>query len=93
VAGPKAPQLRRIAVKHAAQRGRQLSTADHAMIAQIAEQTEALQGDAERVDARPPGVAEFLDAVWAALVLGVRTDDGRWDFIKQLTLAKDEALR
>jgi MoxR-like ATPase len=92
VPSPDAEHMARIAAKHAALRGRSLGPGELALVDEIAETTQKLQGTARSLHLRPPGVAEFLDAVWAALDLGITTADTRWEYIKGLTLAKDEGL-
>ena len=92
VSAPEATHLQRIAVAHAKVRERQLSKADHDLIAEIAVMTESLQGTAGDLQIRAPGVAEFLDAVWAALELGITVTDDRWRYVKRMTIAKDERL-
>ena len=54
--------------------------------------TESLQTPAKELRIRAPGIAEFLDAVWAALDLGITTKDDRWRYVRRMTLAKDERL-
>ena len=92
ISSPDAKRMKRIAAGHAKLRKRSLSPAERKVISEIAEVTERLQGTARDLRLRPPGVAEFLDAVWAALDLGVTTQDDRWQYVKQLTLAKEEGL-
>lgn len=92
VPAPSAEHMKRIAAEHAALRKRTLSASDRALIGEIATTTEKLQGAAKSLHLRPPGVAEFLDAVWAALDLGITTKDKRWEYVKRLTLAKEEGL-
>jgi len=89
---PNAEHLRRIAAAHAALRERRLSQADLRLIAEIATMTENLQAAAKDLRSRAPGVAEFLDAVWAALELGITVTDDRWRYVKRMTIAKDERL-
>jgi MoxR-like ATPase len=89
---PEADHLKRIAAAHAKSRERPLSDADLSLIAEIAAMTESLQKPAKELRIRPPGIAEFLDAVWAALDLGITTQDDRWQYVRRMTLAKDERL-
>ena len=89
---PKEDHLKRIAAAHARSRKRPLSDDDRRLIAEIAVMTEGLQTRARELRIRAPGIAEFLDAVWAALDLGITTQDDRWQYVRRMTLAKDERL-
>lgn len=92
VPAPDPAHLERIAAAHARVWGRPLQKAEEKLVAEIAEHTSELQDEARAMDLRPPGVAEFLDAVTAAMQLGITVDDPRWTFVRRLTLAKDERL-
>lgn len=89
---PSVEHMERIAAAHARIVDRTLNTGQRDLIRQIAVVTSELQEKAVERQLRPPGVAEFLDAVWAALDLGIGIDDETWTYVKQLTLAKDEGL-
>jgi MoxR-like ATPase len=92
IPSPDANRMRRIAAEHAKIRKRSFSPAERRVISEIAKATERLQAAARDLRLRPPGVAEFLDAVWAALDLGITTQDDRWQYVRRLTLAKEEGL-
>jgi MoxR-like ATPase len=89
-------RLLEIAESHAQAGGIELSGRDMKVVGRIADRIEDLRQAAADRNARPPGIAEFLDAVWACLAEdidpGNRQDD-RWAFVESMTLRKDRRLR
>jgi MoxR-like ATPase len=85
-------QLVRIARAHAAADDRALGERDVAMLGAIAAKVTDLQEEAVDSDLRPAGIAEFLDAAWAALATGIGPDDDEWVFVESMTLRKDRRL-
>ena len=92
VPDPTSGQLELIAHAHADARSRVLTAEQTEIVAELAERTAALQAPAKELRVRPPGVAEFLDAVWATLDLGIDLGDPRWEFVRRMTIAKDTRL-
>jgi MoxR-like ATPase len=91
---PDPKQLVTIAAAHAADRQQPLTDDTKALVLRIAEKVKQLQDKAERARLRGPGIAEFLDAVWACLGEGIDPkSDERWAFVESMTLAKDRRLR
>lgn len=92
----KPPRLEQIAKAHARAAGIKLASADEAIIGRIANRIEKLQEAADERKARAPGIAEFLDAVWACLSERIEPDDledSRWALLESMTLRKDRRLR
>ena len=89
---PSVEHMARIAAAHAHNAKRTLTQAEQELIREIAVATGELQDHAREHKLRPPGVAEFLDAVWAALDLGIGIKSDEWQYVKRLTLAKDDGL-
>lgn len=85
---PSADQLVAIALAHAKHEGRVLSTGKRARIRRIAEKVTALHETAHVNSLRAPGIAEFLDAVWACLDTGVDPDSEQWEQVQSMTLTK-----
>ena len=59
-------------------------------IRRIAEKVKELQVEARIIKLRAPGIAEFLDAVWAVLDTGIDPDGEQWELVQAMTLAKDQ---
>lgn len=89
---PSVEHMARIAAAHARDAKRTLTATEQELIREIAVATGELQDHAREHKLRPPGVAEFLDAVWAALDLGISIKSDEWQYVKRLTLAKDDGL-
>jgi len=92
IPAPDVGHMQRIAARHAKLRHRPLTEPERKVIGELAVTTQRLQDAARDLHLRAPGVAEFLDAVWAVLDLGITTEDDRWKYVTRLTLAKDERL-
>ena len=60
-----------------------------ARIRRVAEKVTDLRAEARAKNLRAPGIAEFLDAVWACLDTGIDPDGDRWESVQSMTLAKD----
>ena len=58
----------------------------------IAERVQRLRLDARELAVRPPGTAEYLDAVRACHHLGITVRSSKWAAISRLTLAKNKDL-
>ena len=86
---PTSDHMERIAVQHSITQGRPFTPDQLAVVKKVAGLTESLQKAAHEQKKRPPGVAEFLDTVWAAVELEITVDDDRLEFVKKLTLTKD----
>jgi MoxR-like ATPase len=86
---PGTDQLVAIAVAHAKHEGRSLSKTKKERIRRIAEKVTELQAEAHTKKLRAPGIAEFLDAVWACLDMGIDPDGPQWESVQSMTLAKD----
>jgi MoxR-like ATPase len=86
---PSTDQLVAIAIAHAKHEGRSITAMKRARIRRIAEKVTDLQVEARVNKLRPPGIAEFLDAVWAVLDTGIDPDGEQWELVQAMTLAKD----
>jgi MoxR-like ATPase len=86
---PNADRLVGIARLHFTGPGR---TFDRELCRKLAEQVATLQKQAEKQGSRPPGVAEYLDAVRACLALNITPGDSRaWRILAEVTLAKEHS--
>lgn len=90
---PSADQLVAIALAHAKHEERSLNTSKRARIRRIAEKVTDLGEQARAKNLRAPGIAEYLDAVWACLDTNVDPDGEQWELVQSMTLAKDPAWR
>ena len=86
---PSTDQLVAIALAHAKHEGRSLTKTKKARIRRVAEKVTALREEALAKKLRAPGIAEFLDAVWACLDTGIDPDGEHWESVQSMTLAKD----
>jgi MoxR-like ATPase len=87
---PEPEMLARIAEAHAEHRELSFSSDQMDLVLEIAELIKSLQAAATESRSRPPGVAEFLDTVWAVIDLQVETTtDPRWEYVQRMTLTKD----
>ena len=86
---PSTDQLVAIALAHAKHEGRSLTKTKKARIRRVAEKVTELREEAGAKKLRAPGIAEFLDAVWACLDTGIDPDGERWESVQSMTLAKD----
>jgi hypothetical protein len=87
---PDTDQLVAIAVAHARHEGRSLTRTKRARIRRVAEKVTELREEARVKKLRAPGIAEFLDAVWACLDTGIDPDSDQWQSVQSMTLAKDQ---
>jgi MoxR-like ATPase len=87
---PSNDQLVTIALAHAKHEGRSLTKTKKAHIRRVAEKVIELREEARAKKLRAPGIAEFLDAVWACLDTGIDPDSDQWDSVQSMTLAKDQ---
>jgi MoxR-like ATPase len=87
---PSVDQLVAIALAHAKHEGRTITASKKARIRRIAEKVRELQVEARIIKLRAPGIAEFLDAVWAVLDTGIDPDGEQWELVQAMTLAKDQ---
>lgn len=87
---PSVDQLVAIALAHAKHEGRSITASKKARIRRIAEKVDELRADARVNKLRAPGIAEFLDAVWAVLDTGIDPDGEQWELVQAMTLAKDQ---
>ncbi len=62
------------------------------LCALIAERVERLRSEAQELAVRPPGTAEYLDAVRACRQLGITVSSPQWAAVSRLTLAKNKVL-
>jgi MoxR-like ATPase len=87
---PEPKVLVEIAKAHAKHRKHSFSAAQLKLVHEIADLIQSLQVAATASRSRPPGVAEFLDTVWAVIDLEVATTaDHRWKYVKGMTLTKE----
>jgi MoxR-like ATPase len=86
---PSTDQLVAIALAHAKHEGRSLTRTKKARIRRVAEKVTELREEARAKKLRAPGIAEFLDAVWACLETGIDPDGDQWESVQSMTLAKD----
>ena len=87
---PGTDQLVAIAVAHARHDGCSLTRTKRARIRRVAEKVTELREEARLKKLRAPGIAEFLDAVWACLDTGIDPDGDQWQSVQSMTLAKDQ---
>ncbi len=87
---PSTDQLVAIALAHAKNEGRSLTKTKKARIRRVAEKVTELREEARAKTLRAPGIAEFLDAVWACLDTGIDPDGDQWESVQSMTLAKDQ---
>ena len=87
---PSTDQLVAIALAHAKHEGRSLTKTKKARIRRVAEKVTELREEARAKKLRAPGIAEFLDAVWACLDTGIDPDGDQWESVQSMTLAKDQ---
>jgi MoxR-like ATPase len=86
---PSADQLVAIALAHAKHEGRSLTKIKKERIRRVAEKVTELREAAQAKSLRAPGIAEFLDAVWACLDTGIDPDGDQWESVQSMTLAKN----
>jgi MoxR-like ATPase len=86
---PSADQLVAIALAHAKHEGRSLTKIKKERIRRVAEKVTELREAAQAKQLRAPGIAEFLDAVWACLDTGIDPDGDLWESVQSMTLAKN----
>ena len=86
---PSVDQLVAIALAHAKHEGRSLTKTKKERIHRVAEKVTELREEARAKQVRAPGIAEFLDAVWACLDTGIDPDGDQWEFVQSMTLAKN----
>jgi hypothetical protein len=87
---PSTDQLVVIALAHARHEGLSLTKMKKARIRRVAEKVTELREGARARKLRAPGIAEFLDAVWACLDTGIDPDGDQWESVQSMTLAKDQ---
>jgi MoxR-like ATPase len=87
---PGTDQLVAIALAHAKHEGHSLTKTKKARIRRVAEKVTELREEARAKKLRSPGIAEFLDAVWACLDTGIDPDGDQWESVQSMTLAKDQ---
>jgi MoxR-like ATPase len=86
---PNADQLVKIARLHFSGPGRVF---EEELCRNLAGRVTLLQKQAEEQGSRPPGVAEYLDAVRACLALKITPGDSRaWQILSDVTLAKEHS--
>lgn len=81
---PDSEALQRIAAFHFKEASNQV------IFAAVAEKFTNLVATAEKIDRRPPGTSEYLDAVRACLELGITPDCEVWEQVERATLRKVE---
>jgi MoxR-like ATPase len=83
-----------IARKHVRTRlDRSLTTDEARTVTAVATKVIELRREAVSRGVRPPGIAEFLDTVWACLEHRIVVGDPRWEQLSRMTLAKDDRWR
>ena len=87
---PSTDPLVAIALAHARHEGHSLSKTKKARIRRVAEKVTELREEARAKKLRAPGIAEFLDAVWACLDTGIDPDGDQWKSVQSMTLTKDQ---
>lgn len=91
LAFPGARRLEEIAARHAVAEGAPTTTRDVEAARRIADRVLELRIDAEAHGVRPPGTAEYLDAVRACRALDVEDLRSRaWAVVERLTLLKHD---
>jgi MoxR-like ATPase len=87
---PSNDHLVAIALAHAKHEGRSLTKTKKERIRRVAEKVTDLREEARAKKLRAPGIAEFLDAVWACLDTGIDPDGDQWESVQSMTLAKNQ---
>ncbi|MFJ6484994.1 MULTISPECIES: MoxR family ATPase [unclassified Streptomyces] len=86
-------ELVRIAHRHLTARLPEVTAADLALAAALAEELQEVRQAASRDGVRRPSTAEYLDALWACQSLGITVGDERWQALRGLTLVKPQQLK
>jgi MoxR-like ATPase len=79
-----------IALQHLSQHVNRLEDEDVALIQAVAEALDAARKEAQLRGVRPPGTAEFLDALRACWNLGITLDSQRWLDLREMVLLKPQ---
>jgi MoxR-like ATPase len=86
---PTPERLAKIAAQHLAREGHTLNTTQTKFLLKLANRVEALRAVAKDRARRPPGTAEYLDAVRACRALGITDTEGdAWELLEGVTLVK-----
>ena len=87
---PDTSALVSIAVQHLSQHVDALEDEDIALIEAVAEALSAAREEAWQRDVRPPGTAEFLDALRACWNLDITVDSQQWRDLREMVLLKPQ---
>jgi MoxR-like ATPase len=87
---PDVGRLVTIARRHIAAYGDTVTADDEKLARELADWVAEVRLDAQRQAIRPPSTAEYLDALRACRVLGIRPDSSQWAQLRELTLLKQQ---
>jgi MoxR-like ATPase len=85
---PKAPALVTIAKQHLARYVSSFDEPDTKLIGAVADALSTARDEAKGRGVRPPGTAEFLDALRACWNLGITLDSQEWRDLREMVLLK-----
>jgi MoxR-like ATPase len=85
---PNAPTLTTIARQHLGQYVTSFDKQDTLLIEAVVAELQTARADAKQRGIRPPGTAEFLDALRACWNLGISPESEEWRTLRQLVLLK-----
>jgi MoxR-like ATPase len=85
---PDVPALVEIAGKHLGRHTKSISQQDRQLIEAVAKELHIARAEARQQGIRPPGTAEFLDALRACWNMGIALDSEEWYALRGMVLLK-----